>query len=282
MHEHTTARQRRAGSADHETATSPSTRKTKLLARLERLGEQGVEQLAAVFGVSSMTIRRDLQELAEAGQVIRTHGGAAPAARVSFEFRFLERLQMHGPEKSRIAETAAGLVRQNQSVLLDSSTTTLAIARRLKQMGWSGVIITTSLPIASELFGVEPIETILLGGTLRHDSPDLVGGVTDQNLETLRADLAFIGVDAIDRQGRIYNASPNLGRMLRRMRLAANDAYAVADSSKLGATALMRFGTLSEWTGLITDASADPGVLRSLRRSGVKVILAGRDTTEAD
>lgn len=280
MNEHPTASSGAAGEPDATAAASPATRKMKLLARLERMGEQGVEQLADVFSVSPMTIRRDLQELADAGQVIRTHGGAAPAARVSFEFRFLERMQKQGREKAQIAQAAAELVQMQQSVMLDSSTTTLALARRLKEIGWRGVIITTSLPIASELFGVDQIETILLGGTLRKDSPDLVGGVTDQNLDTLRADLAFIGVDAIDRHGRLYNDSPSLGRMLRRMQQAAREPYAVADGSKLGSTALMRFGVLTEWQGLITDRSADPGVLRSLRRNGVNVIQAGRRATE--
>lgn len=251
---------------------SPTSRKAQILARLERLGEQGVEQLAEVFAVSAMTIRRDLQELAEAGRVIRTHGGASPAARVSFEFRFLERSREQAPAKAQIATVASGLVRPGQSLLLDSSTTTLAVARRLKTIGWTGTIITTSLPIASELFGVDTVETILLGGTLQKDSPDLMGGITDQNLESLRADVAFIGADAVDRQGRIYNRSTSLGRMLRRMQQSARRTYAVADHSKLGTEALMRFGTLSEWAGLITDRAADAGVLRVLRRHGVNVL----------
>lgn len=274
MNEHNASRPS-TGAPTEGPAASPSSRKSKILVRLEQMGEQGVEQLAETFGVSAMTIRRDLQELADTGQVIRTHGGAAPAARVSFEFRFLERMRTQAGPKGRIAAAAADLVEPGRAVLLDSGTTTLAIARRLKEIGWRGVIITTSLPIASELFGVEWIETILLGGTLRKDSPDLAGGVTDQNLESLRADIAFIGADAIDRRGRIYNASPSIGRLLRRMQQATNEAYAVADASKLKSTALMMFGTLSEWKGLITDRSADAGAVRELRKNGVNVLLAG-------
>jgi len=269
-----------ARTGEGEASASPLTRKERILARLEQAGEQGVEELAALFGVSAMTIRRDLQELADAGRVIRTHGGAAPAARVSFEFQFLERMQAQAAQKAEIAAVAADLVKEGQSILLDSSTTTLAIARRLKQTGWRGVIITTSLPIASELFGSDEIETILLGGKLRKDSPDLVGGVTDQNLETLRTDLAFIGADAIDERGRIYNNSTTLGRMLRRMRQAARRCYAVADATKLGSTALMAFGTLSEWDGLITDRTADRGMLRTLKRHGVNVLQPARSTRQ--
>lgn len=254
---------------------SPDTRRTRIVDLLEREGERSVEQLSERFGVSGMTIRRDLQDLADAGKVLRTHGGAAPAARISFEFRFLERGQQHAAQKEQIAEVAAGLVSPGEAVLLDSGTTTLAIARRLKMIG--GVtVITTSLPIASELFGVEGIETILLGGQLRKDSPDLVGALTDHSLDLLRADVAFIGADAVDGQGRIYNASAEVGRMLGRMAKAATRVYAVADHSKVGRHELMRFANVTEWYGLITDRDLDRQLKRGLEKAGVRIIQLER------
>src|SRR5687768_17124747 len=124
--------------------TARSRQITKLLA--ER-GECSVEELSQVCGVSDMTIRRDLQKLADDGQVVRTHGGASPGNSVSFEFGFLKRLQENAPAKQEIALVAARIIRDGQSVLLDSGSTTLAIARQLINRRRL-TVITTSLPIA--------------------------------------------------------------------------------------------------------------------------------------
>lgn len=250
---------------------SPDTRRERMIKWLDREGERSIDDLARRFGVSGMTIRRDLRDLASAGEVIRTHGGAAPRGRVAFEFRFLERSGRQAAEKQAIAERAVKLIEPAQHILLDSSTTTLAIARRLR-CGGPATVITTSLPIASELFGLESLEVILLGGRLRKDSPDLSGALTEQTLEVLRAEVAFIGADAVDDDGSASNDSPEVARMLQRMAAAAERRYAVADHTKLGKRALMQFADLRQWDGLITDDRADPRVLDALRQAGVNVI----------
>ena len=251
--------------------TSPESRRTRVLEVLSRAGELSVDDLAAEFGVSGMTIRRDLQELADDGRVIRTRGGAAPTGRVSFDFRFLDRVQQQAKAKDQIAEVAASLVQPGQSVLLDSSTTTLAIARRLVMI--PGIkVITTSLPVASELFGREGIDVVILGGQLRDNSPDLTGALTEACLDLIRADVAFIGADAIDERGNIYNGSPEIGRMLKRMAESATTVYAVADHTKLRRHELMRFANVSAWAGLITDPAASTEALAELRSAGVNVL----------
>jgi DeoR/GlpR family transcriptional regulator of sugar metabolism len=257
---------------------SPDSRRQQILEGLERSGELSVEALAERFSVSGMTIRRDLQELADEGRVIRTRGGAAAAGRVSFEFGFLERAQRQSAEKDQIARRATSLVQPGQSVLLDSSTTTLAIARRLVMIPGL-TVITTSLPVASELFGREGIDVIILGGQLRDSSPDLTGALTDQNLELIRADIAFIGADAIDDAGYIYNSSSEIGRMLKAMARAAGRVYAVADHTKLGRHELMRFAHVADWQGLITDDRADSSRLARLASAGVALLPPETEAT---
>jgi DeoR/GlpR family transcriptional regulator of sugar metabolism len=136
------------------------------------------------------------------------------------------------------------------------------------------MVITTSLPIAAALQFEEQAKVLLLGGYLRAGSPDLIGALTEANLETLRADLAFIGADGIDRRGGVYNRSPEVARLLAKMAGAARKVYVVADGSKLGKTALSRFGRLQEFEGLITDDKADRGIVASLRKGAVRVIRA--------
>jgi DeoR/GlpR family transcriptional regulator of sugar metabolism len=255
---------------------TPFSRQAGITELLNTEGEQSVEALAERFGVSAMTIRRDLQSLAENGQVIRTHGGAAPSSRVSFEFRFLERARQSAGAKESIAAAAAELVHDGERLMLDSGTTTLALARRLRARS-DLTVITTSLPIASELHATHHISILLLGGYLRNDSPDLIGGITERTLELLRADTAFLGADAVDANGEAFSSAVELARILELMAAACGRVYVVADSHKLGRNALIRFGHLAKFDGLITDAQAHPKTLNSLRDAGVNVIQP-RDT----
>lgn len=252
---------------------SRMTRHEQICEMLEGRGECSVEELAEVLGVSGMTVRRDLQALAEQGKVIRTHGGAALDARVSFQFDFLRRAKEQEEAKMAIGAAAAALVEDGQSVLLDSGTTTLAMSRQLQ--GKKGItVITTSLPIASQLQYDAEISVLLLGGYLRAGSPDLAGAMTEANLETLHADVAFVGADGIDGRGNVYNRSAEVARMLTKMAAAAAKVYVVADHTKLGQTALWRFGRLKDWAGLVTDAEANRGLLASLQKAGVQLIKA--------
>jgi DeoR/GlpR family transcriptional regulator of sugar metabolism len=225
-----------------------------------------------------MTIRRDLVKLAEEGQVIRTHGGAAPGNQVSFEFQFLRRSQVQAGAKELIGAAAAALVRDGDSVMLYSGSTTLAIARN-RQRRERATVITTSLPVASVLQRAGGVETLLLGGYVRRESPDLEGPLTEANLENLRADIAFVGADGIDGDGNVYNQSLSLARLLGKMVSAAQKVYVVADATKIGRRALGAFGNAAKWAGLITDSGIDAELHRQLRGAGVNVIIAA-DTAQ--
>ena len=253
---------------------SQTTRQNQILEWISQRGELSVDELVERFGVSGMTIRRDLQALAEAGKVIRTHGGAAMAERVSFEFEFLNRVREHQAAKEAIGAAAAAQVRDGESVLLDSGTTTLALAKCLR--GKRGLtVITTSLPIAAQLQFESQIVVLLLGGYLRATSPDLVGALTESNIEALHADVAFLGAQGIDREGTIYQNSPELARMLKKMAASATRVFVVADSSKLGCRDLCRVERLKQWEAtLVTDHGADRAMLAALKRSGARVIKA--------
>ena len=195
-----------------------------------------------------------------------------PVEQVMFEFHFLQRARVQESSKLGIARTAAGLVKDGQSVMMDSGTTTLAVARELRDRR-SVTVITTSLPIAAALQHAPGVEVLILGGVLRRGSPDLLGALTEQNLENLHADLAFIGADAIDLEGNVYNQCPEMARMLRRMAQATSAVYAVVDSSKIGKTALVRFGNASGWAGLITDPGITSAQSRSLKTAGLKLLM---------
>jgi DeoR family fructose operon transcriptional repressor len=250
-----------------------SSRQNRILEMLQSTKECSIDQLAKNFGTSGMTVRRDLQTLAELGRVIRTHGGARLAPGVNFEFAFLNRTKQCQNEKRAIGKFAAEIIQEGQSVMLDSGTTTLAIAEHLKLR--RGIkVITTSLPIASMLQFNESIEINLLGGQLRAGSPDLTGNITVANLDLIRTDLAFIGADAIDATGEAYTDSADLSMMLSKMAQGAIKPYVVADSSKLGRTALWKLFSANKLAGIITDHKVAPEFVKGLTQAGVKVLRA--------
>jgi DeoR/GlpR family transcriptional regulator of sugar metabolism len=248
-------------------------RHARIAELLAERNECSVGFLARRLGVSGMTVRRDLAAMASAGRVIRTHGGAAPSDRITFDFQFLGRARENRAAKEAIAARAAKLINDGESVMLDSGTTTLALARRLKaRKGLT--VITTSLPIASELQFADGVQVLLLGGQVQRGAPDLAGALTESNLEGLHADVAFIGADGIDAGGSVYNDSLAVGRMLGKMAESATRVFVVADSSKIGRTALLRFGNIRKWNGLITDTGLSGTLTLALKRAGVRVISA--------
>jgi len=236
-------------------------------------GECSVGQLAHELGVSGMTVRRDLQALCQDGRLIRTHGGATLGERATFEFAFLERVNKNREAKMAIARAAVELIGDCRSVMLDGSTTTLAIAQRLR--GKSGLtVITTSLPAAAEFQHEPGVDVLLTGGYVRSASPDLTGSLAEANLELLRAEIAFLGADAVDNRGNVFTDPPDNSAVLLKMIASAQRVYAVADHTKLGITALRCFGKLPQWTGLITDEASDPEFVDQLRELGTNVIIA--------
>lgn len=240
---------------------------------LRERGECSVEFLSDALGVSTMTVRRDLQQLTDTGRVLRTHGGAAPVEQVAFDFPFLRDARQNRAQKLAIGARAASLIEDGQSVMLDSGTTTLALASRLvhrKRL----VVITTSLPIAATLQRSLGVEVILLGGIVRRDAPDLAGPLTESNLDAFHAELAFVGADGISVDGDCFSGSLTVGRMLSKMASRAASVYVVADSSKIGRTALSRFGNARQFAGLITDTGLADADRARLERAGVHVLLA--------
>jgi DeoR/GlpR family transcriptional regulator of sugar metabolism len=253
-------------------------RRTYIRELVARRGECSVGELASELGVSGMTVRRDLQSLAEDGRVIRTHGGATLGERATFEFAFLERANRNRHAKAAIARAAAALAAGCRTIMLDGSTTTLAIARQLRGRS-SLTVVTTSLPAAAELQHEPGVDALLPGGYVRPASPDLTGSLTEGNLAVLHADFAFLGADAIDAEGRVFTDPPDNSAVLLAMARSADRVYIVADHSKLGRTTLRCFGQLGTWAGLVTDDGADPEFVERLRQRGVHVVVAPSERT---
>src|SRR5437667_2109656 len=246
---------------------------------LDMLGRDGrvlVVDLAKHFRTSQVTIRKDLDVLHVKGRIHRTHGGALSVRESALEDPTLrEKEKLHRKEKLQIAAAAARMVTEGQVVILDSGTTTTAIARALRDFR-NLTIITNAVNIAAELSG-STLEVILTGGNLRKNSFSLVGPIADETLHRLNADILFLGVDGFDVQ---YGLStPNLleARVNRVMVEAAKRTVAVCDSSKFGRRSLSLIVPTSALQEVITDRGIPKSDLRALKKSGLEVTLLGKE-----
>ncbi|OGV72897.1 MAG: hypothetical protein A3K19_15125 [Lentisphaerae bacterium RIFOXYB12_FULL_65_16] len=249
-----------------------NSRQNEILDLLGREGEVVVETLAAQFGVSEMTIRRDLTRLARAGKLSRTHGGAMPSRAGIVEFSFQENLNRNAEQKRAIAQAAARAVQPGMTVLLDTGSTTLEVARAIAGLP-KLTVLTTSLMIAAALHTQESIELILLGGTVRKDSPDLSGPLTEENLGRFRVNLAVLGADGVSADG-VFTESMNVARVSRAIVKAAERAVLTIDGSKFGRAALVRYAEWQDFNQVITDKGVPAQVRKWLNRKGPEVVYA--------
>ena len=251
-------------------------RRREILGVLHRDGRVLVKDLARQFRISQITIRKDLEFLDGQGVIQRTHGGALPVqSGAMLDPTLREKEKLHRKQKTEIALAAARLVEDGQSVLLDSGTTTTAIARALKHSLNTRArltVITNAINIAAELAGTN-IEVILTGGTLRKNSFSLVGPLAERTLRQLSADILFLGVDGFDTAAGLF--TPNLleSEVNRTMVEIARRTIAVCDSSKFGRRSLCNIMPVAAVHEVITDTQILKSDLRALKEAGVKVTL---------
>lgn len=244
----------------------PSQRR-ELVLRAVRGGTTHVGELAAAFGVSEMTVRRDLKDLARDGRLTRVHGGALSHDR-PFAQTAVERLE----DKDRIGAAAARLVEDGQTIMLDIGTTTLQLARHLR--GRELTVITSNLAAYEELLPETGIELILLGGVVRRDYRSLVGVLAEDALRQLRADVAFLGASGIEPGLDVMDTTMVEVPIKRAMLRRADRAVLLADSAKFSMTGVMRVCRAAELHTVVTDKGVPEQSRAALAKAGVQVVTA--------
>ncbi len=247
-------------------------RRRAIVDYINQNGRALVRDLARKFGISEITIRRDLELLHSRGLLYRTHGGALPIrAGAESDRNLTERELQHPREKMKIAEAAAKMVHEGQSIVLDSGSTTTAIARALREFQQL-TVITNAVNIANELAGSK-VDVILTGGMLRKHSYSLVGPIAEESLRHLKADILFLGVDGFDTASGV--STPNLleAQLNRLMVQMASRVVAVCDSTKFGRSSLSSIVPISSIHHVITDKQIGKPDLRALKRAGIEITL---------
>ncbi|NLE44966.1 MAG: DeoR/GlpR transcriptional regulator [Chloroflexi bacterium] len=240
-----------------------------------RTGVVSVAELSDTFGVSSMTIRRDLDNLEEMALLRRVHGGAAASHAIATEKPYQERSEESSQEKQSIGWAAAQLIGENDRVLLDAGTTTLQIARNLE--GKSGITaVTNALPVASELAHYRQFSTIVLGGMLKDRELCTVGPSVTEQLARLSVDKLFLSAAGFSLARGITDSDLMEVAVKQAMLKAAREVILVVDSSKWNVVNLVQICTLDAVHAVVTDDRIFPEAIEGIEAEGVRVITADR------
>lgn len=244
-------------------------------------GRVSVVELATSLGVTTETIRRDLDALEQAGLLRRVHGGAIAPRRASLvEPSLDERFAMAGTAKAAIAARALDAIGRGYrgAVLIDAGSTTGALATLLPaHVAENQVdldVVTHAVPIAHALSAVPGIELAVLGGQVRGLTAAAVGPSTVLAIENLRPDLAFVGVNGLSADFGLSTPDPGEAAVKSVIVRGARRVVVLADSSKFGVESLVRFGRLDDVDILVTDEQPDAALADALDAAGVDVWLA--------
>jgi DeoR/GlpR family transcriptional regulator of sugar metabolism len=247
-------------------------RRTQILQILHAQGRVKVDELKTRFGTSAVTIRNDLNELNLRGLLQRSHGGAVRPNTILRESPVRERLRTHSDEKRRIGAMAATLINDGETIILDSGTTTLEIARHIKNKQ-SLQILTNGVNVAVELLDAAGIQTFIVGGTVRGDSASIVGRSTEEMLEQFAADKLFLSGAGCDPDFGVSGANLEETMVNRAMLRIAREVILVSDSTKFSKRSMSRIAPFSEIDIVISDTSLQPELQEKIQSYGCKLIL---------
>lgn len=254
-------------------------RQVRLLAIVAQEGFVSVAESAKRFGVSDMTIRRDLRRLEESGEVLRTHGGAfaKPVAGArTLEPSFNQRERENQTAKQAIGQAAAAMVRPGEAIGLDLGTTALEMARALSAS--SGISVFTNSLRAALALADSMITTYIPGGQLRKPEMSVCGSITLAQLENYRLDRVFLGVSGITADG-VFDYSVEETEIKRLYIRQGTEVVVLADSSKFDHWSLVKVAELERIHVLVTDRAPDGALGRALEEANVRVVVADRETT---
>lgn len=247
----------------------PAERQKEILELVRKDKVASVTKLAERFDVHPATIRRDLAEIEEKGLLKRTHGGVIEDDTAS-EPPFSERAREQFQEKERIGQRAAEIVADGEHIIIDSGTTTLHIARNLRNR--KGLtVVTNDMNVASELRDAPGVKVIVTGGILYQGSYMLNGMFTDQMLQSIHVQKAFIGTPAIHPAHGLTHPDLELVPTKKWMIKAAQQIIVTTDHTKIGKVSLHTVAPIRDIHTFITGKEAFEPQVRKFIDSGVHV-----------
>ncbi len=256
-----------------QTAMALTPRQSDILSLIKTSGHVEVDGLAVQFDVSTQTIRKDLNELAQRGLAARVHGGAMPRASIA-NVAYEDRRQMASAEKQLIGQLAATLIPNNCSIMLNIGTTTEQVARALS--GHSDlVVISNNVNVINSLSGSASKELILAGGTVRQSDGAIVGDAAVEFISRFKVDFAIIGASAMDDDGAVLDFDVREVSVARAILRNARTKILVCDAQKFERTAPVRICDISEIDYFVTDRQPSAEFAAVCERCGTTILALG-------
>jgi DeoR/GlpR family transcriptional regulator of sugar metabolism len=253
----------------------PIERQRQILEMVDDRGVMRVNELSERFGVSVMTIRRDLMVLEEQGLLNRSHGGAISRRRFQREPYFDQKGRRNRCEKVAIARAAAAMVEPGETILVNSGSTTLELLRALPEIE---LRVVTSNAGALSVLASPTVECIVVGGVYRPRSNSFVGGLAVQTLGQVYGGKSFIGVDGLSLEAGLTTPHHQEAEIAREMiRRTRGEVIVLADSSKIGGVAPFVTAPLEAADIVVTDSGLDEEYRLALEEAGVRVVVARVD-----
>ena len=247
-------------------------RQKEILSIIKDSQSVSVKELSNQFNVSILTVRRDLDALFDKNLIQRTHGGAiAKESSILKEIYFNEKDGINVVEKDRIAKVAIKFINSTDTVFIDGGTTTIRVARELKNLK-SIKVITNSIKIAIELS--ENDNVILLGGNVRFKSFNTVGALVLRELDNFYADKLILAIDGIDFNNGLTTTELSESVIKNKMINRAKETMVVADSSKIGKVGPFKVAPLTSVKRIITDSNLSNEYIKNFETVGVELIIS--------
>ena len=243
-----------------------------IINKLQHEGQVQVVDLCDELKVSSVTIRKDLKLLEDKGLLFRTHGGATQHNPYTVDRSVNEKEKIQASEKNSIGAAATKLIAPNDSILIASGTTVLALAKNIKPLE-NLTVITSALPVALELIRHPEIEVLQLGGLLRKNSSSVAGPYSESILADFSCSKLFLGVDGIDLEFGLTTTNVMEAHLNRQMINISQKTIVLADSTKFGKRGFGRICGFEDIDQVITDKGISEHIIKSLEGMGVKVTV---------
>ncbi len=255
-----------------EANRSTVSRRIQILDLLNKHGQVDVASLSRDLGVSEVTIRNDLTKLEQKNLLIKARGGALKVDRVAADFSIQDKNKQHLAEKQRIGKAACGLIEAGETIILDSGTTTMELARNLNK-DIPLTVITNALNIAEQLAEYHNLNVMVPGGVLRKNSLSLVGSSAEAGFRNYFCDKLFLAVDGFNMIHGLSTPNVEEAHLNRVMIEISKQVIVVADSSKFHKRSFAFIAPISEVDTLITDSGIQPEDKQKLENTGIKVVV---------
>ncbi len=252
---------------------SQDIRKKYILDMLDKTGEITINQIVNEFNVTGMTARRDIAELVERGYLIRTHGGAVKSDPLLNMFSFSRRNDRYKEKKTAIGRLAASFVKDNDTIYIDSGTTTVRICQFLKNK--KGLrVITNSLPAASELINYNDLDVILIGGKIVPERRSIYGPAAIEQVSKYHVKKAFIGTEGVSLQKGLTAYDSNESDVSKTVSSLSEQVFLLCDSSKIEKVSFYKFLSIEDIDILITDRGIDNEMEKMYINADINLVKA--------